>query len=150
MVFKVRGMKTFKLAVIGILLAHMGFAQKGDLSELEFVANVDGVKEMTQNEVVNVFRNGRSLWDKGQKVIIVLPSNNSPMAETVATNLYRGSVSSMQKFWLALVFQGRSNPPVFLQTPEEIINYIKNNPGSIGVLPKGSVQIPGNLELIVK
>lgn len=143
-------MKTLKLVIIGLLFAQLGFAQKGDLSELEFVANVNGVKEMTQNEVVNVFRNGRSLWERGQKVIIVLPSNNSPLAEQVALNLYRGSVSSMQKFWLALVFQGRANPPVFLQTPEEIINYIKNNPGAIGVLPKGSIQIPEDLILIVK
>jgi ABC-type phosphate transport system substrate-binding protein len=114
-----------------------GFAQQNTLDELVFVANVKGTESLTSKEVVQIFRNGRSLWPSGEKVIIVLPSNKSEFAESVARNLYGGSVTSMQKFWLALVFQGRANPPVFVQTADEVLAYIAKNPGSIGVFPKG-------------
>jgi ABC-type phosphate transport system substrate-binding protein len=83
-------------------------------------------------------------------VIVVLPSNKSENAESVAKNLYGGSVTAMQKFWLALVFQGRANPPVFLQTSEEIIEYISKNPGAIGVIPKGSADIPQSIQLTIR
>jgi hypothetical protein len=120
-----------------------------NLNQLEFAVNVKGVSKLSSKEVIQIFRNGRSLWPSGEKVVIVLPGNKSVYAEAVAKNLYGGSVSSMQKFWLALVFQGRANPPVFLQTAEEIVFYIANNPGAIGVLPKEEGRIPENLKLTV-
>lgn len=143
-------MKTVGLLVILLVWSWEGLAQQTDLGQLEFAANVKGLEFLSSKEVVQIFRNGRSLWASGEKVIIVLPSNKSKMAETVAKNLYGGSVTSMQKFWLALVFQGRANPPVFLQTEEEIVAYISKNPGAIGVLPKGVISIPASLHLTIR
>ncbi|MCU0399737.1 MAG: hypothetical protein MUE75_01830 [Algoriphagus sp.] len=143
-------MKTVGLLVILLVWSWEGLAQQTDLGQLEFAANVKGVEFLSSKEVVQIFRNGRSLWASGEKVIIVLPSNKSKMAETVAKNLYGGSVTAMQKFWLALVFQGRANPPVFLQTEEEIVAYISKNPGAIGVLPKGVISIPASLHLTIR
>jgi ABC-type phosphate transport system substrate-binding protein len=131
-------------------LSWGGIAQQTDLGQLEFAANVKGVKSLTSKEVVQIFRNGRSLWASGEKVIIVLPANKSDIAESVAKNLYGGSVTAMQKFWLALVFQGRANPPVFLQSTEEIMMYISKNPGAIGVIPKGSDDIPESIQLTIR
>lgn len=141
-----------RIVILLILLSFWTWgaqAQSTNLGQLEFAANVKGTSKLSSKEVIQVFRNGRSLWPNKEKVIIVLPANKSVHAEAVAKNLYGGSVSSMQKFWLALVFQGRANPPVFLQTAEEIITYVANNPGAIGVLPKGEGMIPENLKLTV-
>jgi hypothetical protein len=125
-------------------------AQENPLEELIFLANVKGTEALTSKEVVQIFRNGRSLWPSGEKVIIVLPSNKSVFADQVAKNLYGGSVTAMQKFWLALVFQGRANPPVFLQTADEIFDYISKNPGAIGVLPQGKADTPESLLLTIR
>ena len=143
-------MRTISLLFILLAWSWEGLAQQTNLGQLEFAANVKGVESLTSKEVVQIFRNGRSLWASGEKVIIVLPSNKSDMAESVAKNLYGGSVTAMQKFWLALVFQGRANPPVFLQTEEEIVSYIAKNPGAIGVLPKGNAIIPESILLTIR
>lgn len=143
-------MRTISLLILLLTLSWGGFAQQTDLGQLEFVANVKGLKSLTSKEVVQIFRNGRSLWASGEKVIIVLPSNKSDMAESVAKNLYGGSVTAMQKFWLALVFQGRANPPVFLQSAEEIMVYISKNPGAIGVIPKGAAVFPESIQLTIR
>ena len=143
-------MRTIGLLFILLAWSWEGLAQQTNLGQLEFAANVKGVESLTSKEVVQIFRNGRSLWASGEKVIIVLPSNKSVMAESVAKNLYGGSVTAMQKFWLALVFQGRANPPVFLQTEEEIVSYIAKNPGAIGVLPKGNAIIPESILLTIR
>ena len=144
------------MKVVGFVFSLMilsgigGHSKENPLEELIFLANVKGTEALTAKEVVQIFRNGRSLWPSGEKVIIVLPSNKSEYAEEVAENLYGGSVTSMQKFWLALVFQGRANPPVFLQTAEEIFDYISKNPGAIGVLPEGKAGTPEKLLLTIR
>jgi len=140
--FNFEKMRTLGLLFALFYLSWDGVAQENNLDQLAFVANVPGVKALSSKEVVQIFRNGRSLWPTGEKVIIVLPSNKSDFSEIVARNLYGGNVTTMQKFWLALVFQGRANPPVFFQSSEEILAYVAKNPGAIGVLPKSSIQSP--------
>jgi ABC-type phosphate transport system substrate-binding protein len=147
--FNFRKMRTLGLLFALFCLSWDGFAQENNLDQLDFVANVKGVTALSSKEVVQIFRNGRSLWPTGEKVIIVLPSNKSDFAEIVARKLYGGNVTSMQKFWLALVFQGRANPPVFFQSSEEILAYVAKNPGAIGVLQKNSIQIPIPLLLTI-
>jgi ABC-type phosphate transport system substrate-binding protein len=143
-------MKTWYLIVLGLLAAHLSYAQKSDIGELDFIINVNGVTELPQSEILKIFKNGKSLWNNNQKVIIVLPAKNSSLASDVAKNLYNTSVSGMQKFWLALVFQGRSSPPVFLQSAQDIVEYVENNPGAIAAIPAGSIEIPSNLKLSIK
>jgi ABC-type phosphate transport system substrate-binding protein len=59
--------------------------------------------------------------------------------------MFDGTVKSMQKYWLSLVFQGRSNPPIFLENDQETIQFIQKNPGAIGFIssetraPKGLI-----------
>ena len=144
-------MKTcLSIFLLLVFFSVNSYAQKVELASLDFLINVKGVSELSKQEVVQIFRNGRSLWSKSDKVLIVLPANNSVLASDVAANLYGSTVSGMQKFWLALVFQGRANPPVFLQTAEEILSFVKNNPGAIGVIPSGSLAIPANFKLKVR
>jgi ABC-type phosphate transport system substrate-binding protein len=143
-----------RILVVVFVLFIIGWkdisAQQNQLDELVFLANIKGTESLGSKEVVQIFRNGRSLWPSGEKVIIVLPSNKSDFAEVVAKDLYGGSVTSMQKFWLALVFQGRANPPVFLETAEEILAYISKNPGAIGVFPQGKAETPEKLQLTIR
>ena len=39
-----------------------------------------------------------------------------------------------QKHWLSLVFQGRANAPVFVKDEKEVIEYIQQHEGAIGLL----------------
>jgi ABC-type phosphate transport system substrate-binding protein len=140
----------FRILILLILLFPLETKSQGPKpGDLDFLVNVSGVKTLSFNEVVSIFKNGKSLWPNGQKVTIVLPSNKSEFAEKVASEVYGGSISSMQKFWLALVFQGRASPPVFLQTEEEIFDYVSKNPGSIGVVPKGHPNFPEKFRLTI-
>lgn len=139
-----------KILILLILLFPLETKSQGPKpGDLDFLINVSGVNILTFNEVVSIFKNGKSLWPNGQKVTVVLPSNKSVFAEKVALEIYGGSISSMQKFWLALVFQGRANPPVFFQTEEEVFEFISKNPGSIGIVPKGNPGFPEKFRLTI-
>jgi hypothetical protein len=139
-----------RILIVFILLIPMELtSQSQKLGDLDFLINVSNISSLSSKETISIFKNGRSLWPNDQRVTIVLPSNKSLFAEKVALELYGGSISSMQKFWLALVFQGRANPPVFLQTEEEIFDFVSKNPGSIGVVGKGHPKFPEKYRLTI-
>jgi ABC-type phosphate transport system substrate-binding protein len=115
------------------------------MNAVTIIGNKTGFSSNSAKEIKQVFRGKYANWSTREQVIIVLPASKSTSAEIVASVVYGNTVSGMQKYWLSLVFQGRSNPPVFLDTDEEIINYVKRTSGSIGVISSGNQNVPRNL-----
>jgi ABC-type phosphate transport system substrate-binding protein len=117
------------------------YAQK-DFSNLTVIGNKTGKSTITVNELQKVFKGKYTNWSNGESVSIILPSPKTDLAESVAKLIYQTSVTSMQKFWLSLVFQGRFSPPVFTDNDQETIQQIQKNPGSIGVVDATTAGIP--------
>jgi len=63
----------------------------------------------------------------------------------VAKEVYKTSVSGMQKFWVSLVFQGRANAPHSFDNDEETIKFIQKNKGAIGFISKNNAEKAANL-----
>lgn len=112
----------------------VGFMQnpKDGRENLILIGNTTGYTSMSWKMVGSIFRGESTFWKNGAPVTIVLPGNTLSYSVDVANYVYGSSVPGMQKFWLSLVFQGRSKPPIFLNTEQEIIDFISRNPGSVG------------------
>jgi hypothetical protein len=52
------------------------------------------------------------------------------------------SRQAMQRYWLGLVFQGRASAPVFVDSAAEVLSYVQEHPGAIGMVPMGSKGVP--------
>lgn len=124
------------LIILLFILSNFTAAQGGQINDVLIVGNNIGTVTLKKNTLVNVFRGRVSAWDNKNTLTVVLPSQKNESAVLVAEVIYKTTLKGMQKFWLSLVFQGRANPPIFLDTDEEIIRYVQNNPGSIGVISK--------------
>lgn len=127
-----------RLNLLIILLFFLSnfVAAQGEINNVQIVGNNIGTVNLKKNTLINVFRGRVTTWDNKKTVTVVLPSQKNGSAVLVAEVIYNTTLKGMQKFWLSLVFQGRANPPIFLDTDEEIIRYVQNNPGSIGVISK--------------
>jgi hypothetical protein len=99
------------------------------------IGNNTGVSEIDSRAVIAVFRGQRRIWENGISVTVVLPSLRSSEAEEFSRMVYNSTTSGVQRYWFGLVFQGRANPPVFLESYAEIIQYIERNPGAIALVP---------------
>lgn len=119
------------------------FAQSSN--SIIVIGNKIGFESTSMKELKQIFRGKYSNWKNNEQVTIVLPSSKSESAVKVAFTLYNTSVSSMQRYWLSLVFQGRFSAPVFLETDLEIIAYVKKTPGAIGAISIDAVGVPKNL-----
>lgn len=142
-----------KITIIIILLfAILGGERlygQASMSAVTVIGNKTGFSSNSAKEIKQVFRGKYASWSTREQVIIVLPASKSSSAETVASVVYGNTVSGVQKYWLSLVFQGRANPPVFLDTDEEVINYVKKTSGSIGVISSGNQNVPRNLIIAI-
>jgi ABC-type phosphate transport system substrate-binding protein len=140
---KFRHMKIL-FAALCIVLAFKSQAQG-----FTIVGNNTGFKSTTTKNMKAIFKAKYSTWKNKEGVVIVLPSTKSESAAAVAKYLYNTTVSGMQKFWLSQVFQGRCNPPVFLETDAEIISYVKRNSGAIGIVRSSTKDIPSNIKITI-
>lgn len=117
---------------------------------LVIIGNKTGLTELTIKEARDIFKGKMAFWKNQEEVIIVLPSPKSDGASGVARDIFQTSVTGMQKHWLALVFQGRANPPVFVQSTLEAINYVNKNPGAIAALYCKSSDVPASITIKLK
>jgi ABC-type phosphate transport system substrate-binding protein len=144
MAFKMRQINIIIVILILNIFSGKVYAQN---DKFTFIANDIDFKTTTLKNIKAVFRGKYSSWKNNQNVTIVLPSTKSENASDVAKYLYETTVTGMQKFWLSQVFQGRSNPPVFLENDSEIIEYVRKNPGSIGIVKANTPNIPSNIKI---
>jgi ABC-type phosphate transport system substrate-binding protein len=134
------------LLLLGFIKAEIVVCQS--LSGLTIIANNIGTKSLKEMQVIDAFKAKNNLWSNGKSILVSLPPTASSDASEVANRIYGKSVSEVQKFWLALVFQGRGRPPQFVESDQEMIDYISRTPGAIGafVNEKG-LPIPAELLL---
>jgi hypothetical protein len=134
----------FKLSIILISLLVFFKPAKAQLKEVQgfvLVHKSAGLgNNIRQREVVRIFQGKYTRWPLSQvAVTIVMPSSKHPNALAICKTMGYGSFKEMQKYWLSMVFQGRFSAPLFLDTDQEIIDYILRNSGAVGIVSTTSM-----------
>jgi len=111
----------------GIILAQS--------QNLVVISNSKGAPpEITLTELVTVMKGEKQRWADGTRISVALMKSSTPAGETTSKKIYGMSGDEMNKFWLALVFQGKAKAPVFFNTASELEAYISQTPGAIGII----------------
>ena len=130
--------KLFQFLILSSLLSLLFVVDsQAQNEELIVIANSQGAPaEMKKSYVKKVLRGQRPRWKDGSKVKLCLMKTRTPMGTKTAKEYYNMTGRQLNKYWLALVFQGKSSPPHFFNTQEELKSYVLNNSGAIGVIAK--------------
>ena len=143
-------MKTLKLIFVCVVLFQTAtFGQQLSLDGLMLIGNKTGLTSINRKQMNGIFRGTQSIWKSNEQVVVVMPSSKAEFAEQFAASVLQMSHSALQKYWLALVFQGRANAPVFLNSSSEIIEYVKKNPGAIAVVKAAERDIPAGMAITI-
>jgi hypothetical protein len=121
-------------ALIFFLMLTQNLVSGQSFDGLHLIGNNTGLSAASKKQVRGVFRGNQSLWKSGEKVILVMPSAKADFANQFSESVLQMSYPALQKFWLALVFQGRADAPVFFNSSNEILDYVAKNPGAIAVV----------------
>ena len=99
------------------------------------LGNQSGAPSMMKlSELKSVLMGEKQRWENGNRVIIALMKTNTPIGKATSAKIYDMSANELNKFWLALVFQGKAQAPNFFNSPNDLETFFAQNPGAIGIL----------------
>ena len=118
-----------------VLLSGSSFGQRTTLHDnYVIIGNQTGIQEVSQSEIISYFEGRIKNWPSIEKVKVVLPSSKHKSVEEYSNVIYDKSFYSVKKFWFSLVFQGRFDAPFFLDSDEDIIEFVRMNRGSFALV----------------
>jgi hypothetical protein len=103
------------------------------------ISNAKGAPaELKKTELVAVMRGEKQRWDDGTRISIALMKATTPSGEATFKKVYGMTGDEVNKYWLALVFQGKAKAPVFFNSATELEAYISQTPGAIGIIEESN------------
>ncbi|QJX45512.1 hypothetical protein HMJ29_00580 [Hymenobacter taeanensis] len=106
---------------------------------LVVIANGKGIPtEMKMEQLKSVMRGEKLRWPDGSKVVIALLKSNTPIGVSTSKRIYNMSANELNKYWLALVFQGKAAAPNFFNTEAELEEFVSQTSGAIGIVTQAS------------
>lgn len=127
---------TLLIFFVGILLPSSVYAQD---TELTIIGNSKSVpSEMNMQQLKSVLKGEKQRWSDGTKVVIALMKTNTDVGTNTCEKLYNMTGHELNKYFLALVFQGKVKAPTFFNSVNDLESYVAQTPGAIGVLDKAN------------
>lgn len=89
--------------------------------------------ELNMTQLRSVLKGERLRWEDGSSIKIALMKTNTPIGTSTCKKIYNMSGNELNKYFLALVFQGKVKAPAFFNSVDELERYVAQTPGAIGV-----------------
>lgn len=135
-VMKSKGL-TIKHLCLLILLVVGAFCSR---AEAAYVVSHPAVetKQLTTAQLRRIYTMRQTTWPDGQGIVVyTLPSSHPTHQEFTKTEL-KIFPYQLDKMWIKLTFSGLAQPPVKVNSMEELIEAVKSTPGAIGYVDKSS------------
>lgn len=118
-----------------VFMLSISLTARTQETTLAVVGNQSGAPSgMKLSELKSVLMGEKQKWSNGNRIVIALMKTNTTIGKTTSSRIYDMSGDELNKFWLALVFQGKAQAPKFFNTTSELEDYVAQNPGAIGVI----------------
>lgn len=123
-----------------LFLLFCGLKVTSQVSSLTVIGNQKGSPSFLKfSELKSIFMGEQQRWRSGTKITIALMKTNTPAGKNTSAKIYGMSGDELNKFWLALVFQGKAGAPNFFTSASDLENFVAQNPGAIGILDEAAV-----------
>lgn len=118
-----------------LLLLMTVFYSVGQTNNLVVISNPKGAQgELTFAELTAIMKGEKQRWKDGTAITIAMMKSSTSTGEATAKKLYGISGDGLNKYWLAIVFQGKAKAPAFFNSPGDLETFVSQNPGAIGII----------------
>lgn len=126
-----------KIVLIIVLLLCINSFDVAAQDVLGVIGNPKGVpSKLATAELKSVMKGEKQRWKDGTKIVIALMKTNTPLGQSSAKKIYNMSGDELNRFWLALVFQGKTSAPTFFSSVSDLEAFVAQTPGAIGIIKK--------------
>jgi hypothetical protein len=122
----------FKVLLLSIYF-HLP-ARSQEMSLVVIANNKGAPPEMKLAQLKSTMRGEKLRWPDGSKVVIALLKSTTPIGTSTSKKIYNMNSNELNKYWLALVFQGKADAPNFFNSEVELEDFVSQTPGAIGVV----------------
>ena len=130
------------VTVVFLLLMNGNCYGQNYSSRISICGNSIDEKPYTTSDIQGILKGKKSRWKNGNSVLIILRFTEDEQTQYMAQQIYNKSVQAVRKYWLGLVFSGRSSAPLFTESNEEVLDLLKKNKGAIAVFVDYKGEIP--------
>lgn len=129
-------MKKILTILIALMVVMIGnsYAQ----SYKVIVNNSNSISSLSKKEVSDLFMKKTTKWSSGVTVAPVDLVANSSVREAFSLSIHNKAVSAIRNYWQQAAFSGAATAPPEKSNDNEVIEYVKKNPGAIGYISSGT------------
>lgn len=113
-------------------------AKAQDMSLVVIANNKGAPSEMKLAQLKSTMKGEKLRWPDGTKVVIALLKSTTPIGTSTSKKIYNMSANELNKYWLALVFQGKADAPNFFNSEADLEEFVAQTNGAIGVVSRPS------------
>ena len=125
--------RRFILLIVILFVSISGISQSSS-GKFTVIGNSITMNPISLSELKDIFLGEKQVDPNNNTIVVVLPTKDFQGAEEVARLIIGSSLNSFRRYWLSIVFQGRANPPFYFNSNQRMIDFVRENPGSIAIL----------------
>lgn len=137
--------------LVPLLVAALGLAARpAAAQEFKVIVNASNpASSLPADVVAKLFLKQSTSFPGGAAATPVEPAKSSPARAAFAKAVLGRSVQKLDTYWQQQIFSGKDIPPVSKSTDDEVVAFVKANPGAIGLV-SGSAATAGVKVIAVK
>jgi len=122
------------IVTIGVLSSPLAARAQ----EFTVIVNASNpVSTMPKDEVAKLFLKKTVAWQSGRAVAPVELPTSAKAREAFARDVLNKSIAQVKSYWQQQIFSGRDVPPPEKQSENDVVAFVRSNPGAIGYVSKG-------------
>lgn len=117
----------------------MSWQYPAEAQSVTVVANPEvELSEIDQAELARIFLGKRTMWESGTRILPCMPNEKSPLTEGFLKQNLRKTVRQYRAYWKRRLFSGQGTAPKTFSNDRQVLDYVADNPGAIGVVASGA------------
>jgi len=127
-------MQNERNAVAAILtLAVLVFPTIATGQSFKVVINVaNSTSSISKENLSKCFLKQTNTWTNGQPVVAVDQATRSGTRAAFSQEIHTRNVSAVKGYWQRQIFSGRGVPPTEKASDDEVLAFVRANPGAVG------------------
>jgi ABC-type phosphate transport system substrate-binding protein len=128
------------IQLFSLILAIGALSSPSAAGAQEFTVIVNAanpIASMPRDDVAKLFLKKTVAWQSGQPVAPVELPVATKAREAFARTVLNKSIPQVKSYWQQQIFSGRDVPPPEKQSENDVVAFVRSNPGAIGYVSKG-------------
>lgn len=119
------------------------------LADIQVIVHIDNpINQLSKKQVIDLFMGRVASFPDKQMATPLDRAPGEPLRARFYLALTGKTEAQVDAYWATLVFAGRMSPPAQLNSQQEVIRSVQNNPAAIAYTE--ATQLPANIKVIMR